>query len=149
MFGWTIAGSCGKKSDTKASVAMLSIEDRSLREDIQKIFNADFPPIVEDGIQLSREAKYALEQLEETIRWDTEKGKYSVGLPYKEGREKAAETLRSVDSKSTAVKRAWSLKRSMEKIPSKKEKGFSEMKKFVEKGRATRLTTEEEKRQMD
>ena len=148
MFGWTIAGSCGKKLDSSASVAMLSTEDRRLKDDLQKIFTADFPP-VEDELQLSREAKYALEQLEETIKWDAEKKKYSVGLPYKQGREKAAEILRSVDSKATAERRAWSLKRSMEKLPDKKAKGFSEMRKFLEKGRAERLSPEEDKRQKE
>ena len=72
MFGWTVAGSCGKKSDSSASVAMLSVEDKRLKEDLQKIFTSDFPPVIEDELQLSREAKYALEQLEETIKWDEE-----------------------------------------------------------------------------
>ena len=149
MFGWTVAGSCGKKSDSKASVALLSVEDRRLREDIQKIFNNDFPIVKDDELQLSREAKYALEQLEDTIRWDSENQKYSVGLPYKQGREKAANILRSVDSRVTAEKRAQSLKRSMERIPDKKAKGFSEMRKFLEKGRAEKLTDEEDKRQRE
>ena len=91
----------------------------------------------------------ALEQLEDTIRWDAENKKYSVGLPYKQGRDKAANILRSVDSRATAEKRAHSLKRSMEKIPDKKAKGFSEMKKFIEKGRAEELTQEEDRRQRE
>ena len=106
------------------------MEDRKLKEDIQKIFDNDFPIVKEDELQLSREAKYALEQLEDTIRWDAENKQYSVGLPYKQGRDKAASILRSVDSRATAEKRAHSLKRSMEKIPDKKAKGFSEMKKI-------------------
>ena len=36
-----------------------------------------------------------------------------------------------------------SLKRSLEKNPAKKEKAFSEMKKFMEKGRCEKLTDEE------
>ena len=100
-------------------------------------------------MQLSRKAKYALEQLEETIKWDPVKGKYSVGLPFKQGRDKAASILRSVDSRATAEKRAWSLKRSMERIPDKKLKAFSEMKKFLEKGRAERLSPEEDSRQRE
>ena len=75
MFGWTVAGSCGKKTDSSASVALLSVEDRRLKEDLQKIFTNDFPPLLDDELQLSREAKYALEQLEETIKWDEQKKK--------------------------------------------------------------------------
>ena len=52
--------SIGRKTDSKATVALLSVEDRKLKEDLQKIFTNDFPPIMEDELQLSREAKYAL-----------------------------------------------------------------------------------------
>ena len=52
---------------------------------MQKIFDNDFPIIKEDEMQLSREAKYALEQLEESIKWDPEKKKYSVGYHISKG----------------------------------------------------------------
>ena len=42
-----------------------------------------------------------------------------------------------------------SLKRSLERVPEKKEKGFKEMKKFLDKGRAVELSPEEEKRQVE
>ena len=71
------------------------------------------------------------------------KGKYSAGLPYKYGREKTAEILNNINSKATAERRAWSLKRSMEKIADKKKKGFSEMDKFVKEGRTRELTEDE------
>ena len=64
---------------------------------------------------MSREARYALEQLKETTVWDVEAGKFKAGLPYKKGREKTAEILNSVDSEATARRRMMSLKRSMEK----------------------------------
>ena len=70
-----------------------------------------------------------------------------MGIPYKHGREEAVKVLNSVDSKSTAERRMWSLKRSMERLPEKKKKGFSEMEKFVEKGRAVLLSEEEKRRQ--
>ena len=76
-----------------------------------------------------------------------EKGKYSCGLPYKLGREKTAQILNEVDSRATAEKRMWSLKRSMLKNEAKMEKGFSEMEKFVSRERAAKLTADEIKRQ--
>ena len=63
-------------------------------------------------------------------------GKYSSGLPYKEGREEAEKVFNSVYSRKTAVRRMELLKRSLERIPEKKAKGFSEMQKFLDKGRA-------------
>ena len=55
---------------------------------MRMIFERDFPIVQDDEKTLSREAKYALEQLEESVKWDEERGKYSAGLPYKFGREK-------------------------------------------------------------
>ena len=60
---------------------------------------------------------------------------------YKYGRERTAEILNKVDSRSMAEKR------SFEKVPEKQEKGFSEMQKFIEKGRCEKLTKEEKERQ--
>ena len=146
-FGWTVEGRDGIKSDRNAYVSAISADDGELKESMRLIFERDFPVVPEDEKTLSREAKYALEQLQESVKWDEERGKYSAGLPYKFGREKTAEILRSVDSRATAERRAWSLKRSMERVPEKKEKGFAEMKKFIEKGRARELSREEEKEQ--
>ena len=79
--------------------------------------------------------RFAL-QIAKSTKWNPELGKYSCGLPYKEGREEAAKVLNLVDSRKTAVRRIESLKRSLERIPEKKAKGFSEMQKFLDKGRA-------------
>ena len=73
--------------------------------------------------------------------------KYLCGLPYKFGREKTAEILNSVDSSSMAKNRMRSLKRNLEKNPAKKAKAFSEMAKFLDKGRCEKLTREEIARQ--
>ena len=88
-----------------------------------------------------------MEQLEESVKWNSEKRKYSAGLPYKYGREKTAEILNNVNSRATAERRAWSLKKSMEKLPDKKAKGFSEMAKFIKEGRTEELKDEEREKQ--
>ena len=66
-----------------------------------------------------------------------------MGLPYKFGREKTAEILNSVDSATMAKNRMMSLRRSLEKNPAKKQKAFSEMAKFLDKGRCEKFTKEE------
>ena len=57
---------------------------------MKRIFLNDFPVVEEGGVSLSKEAQSANEQLEESVRWNVEKGKYSAGLPYKLGRERTA-----------------------------------------------------------
>ena len=119
VFGWTLHGPDGTKGGGQASISLLSADDKVLKEQLEELFNRDFPPIMEEPNNLSREAKYALEQLKDSVKWNESKGKYSAGLPYKHGREKTAEMLNKVNSRATAERRAWSLKRSMEKIPEK------------------------------
>ena len=46
--------------------------------------------IKDDKKEHSKEARFALEQLAESAKWDEKLGKYSCGLPYKDGREEAA-----------------------------------------------------------
>ena len=149
IFGWTVAGMSGRRDTESAIISSLSTDDLKLKEDLARIFNNDFPFIKDDGKKLSKEANYALKQLEKSVKWDEKNRRYTSGIPCKKGREEASKVLNSVDSKATAERRMWSLKRSMEKLPEKKKKGFSEMKKFVEKGRAIELTLEEDMRQKE
>ena len=93
-FGWTVEGRDGMKAEKSAYVSALSADDRELKENMRLIFERDFPVVQEDEKSLSREAKYALEQLEESVKWNEAKGKYSAGLPYKLGRDKTAEIYR-------------------------------------------------------
>ena len=53
--------------------------------------------------------------------------------------------LNSRDSKGTAERRSWSLKRSMLKDPDKFEKGFKEVEKFLTEGKAKDVTAEDDK----
>ena len=98
VFGWTLQGPDGTKGGGQASILLLSADDKMLRDQLQSIFERDFPPGPDNLQNLSREAKYALEQLEESVKWNEDKGKYSASLPYKFGREKTAEILNNVNS---------------------------------------------------
>ena len=146
FFGWTVMGAFGKNFSRSATIAFLKKDDQQLEDWKQKIFNHDFQPLKDDGKGLSRQAKFALKQMQDSIKLNAD-GKYEVALPYTIGRKEAAEILNKVDSKATATTRMWQLKRSLQKIPEKKAKGFSEMKKFLEKGRAIPLTEEAKREQ--
>ena len=111
----SVLGVSGKKGGQGAAISFLSSDDQILREDLQKIFRNDFPDVNETEESWSKETQFAVQQMKETIRFDKEKGKYRVGLPWKEGREAATERINNVDSRSMATKRSWSLKRSMER----------------------------------
>ena len=151
IFGWTILGLAGKSNREHPSINFLGRKEKEFdRELIQKaFFETDFPFIDKETKSLSIEAQHALKQMQDTIKFDKEFKMYSVGLPYRVSREEAAKIMNNVDSKGTAIKRAWSLKRSMNRIPDKKEKAFKEAQKFFDQGRAIRLTEEEDKKQRE
>ena len=72
--------------------------------------------------------------LEESIRFDKEKGMYHVGLPWRYGREKTAEILNAVDSKSMAVKRLRSLVPRLRRDEERRKMIFKSVNKWEEMG---------------
>ena len=96
-FGWTLGGLAGERGEITSELEdaedhvsinlLTSSADSELRESIDRLFYNDFPWIRdEDKKDVSREARYALEQLKETTVWDVEAGKFKAGLPYKQVR---------------------------------------------------------------
>ena len=65
VFGWTLHGPDGTKGGGQASIALLSAEDKALKSQLEELFNRDFPPTMEEPNNLSREAKFALQQLKD------------------------------------------------------------------------------------
>ena len=109
-FGWTTAGIAGNGGSDPASVAFLSTKEGELKEQLELLFLNNFPAIKDNKKCHSKEAKFALQQLAESTKWNPELGKYSCGLPYKDGRKVAAKALNSVESRKTAVRRMELLK---------------------------------------
>ena len=75
-----------------------------LSQDIDRIFH-DFPPVSDEEMGESRENREAIRQIEESIRFDKEIGKYAVALPWRHGCEAAMKTFNSVDSHTMAIRR--------------------------------------------
>ena len=142
LLGWTLVGTWGKKDTNSAALSFLSAEDRSLKEDFQKIFMHDFGPISEEEVGDSRENIQAIQQLKDTIRFDAKKGKYVVGLPWKGGREHATKVLNALDSRDMAIRRLKSMVPRFRKDEPRKERVFKEMAKFKEKGYSTEIPDE-------
>ena len=106
-----------------------------LSKELQMAFAGNFEPVDEEELAYSVEDKYALKQMEETIRWDAEAGRYRVGLPWKFGREATARAINGLDSDQMAFDRLRRLGRKMQKDPERMRITFETMAKFDEKGR--------------
>ena len=102
-------------------------------------FAGNFEPVKEEETAYSMEDKYAIKQMEESIRWDPKVGRYRVGLPYKLGREETAKRINHLDSDGMALDRLKRLGRKMEKDPERARITFETMAKFHEKGRVKKV----------
>ena len=86
--GWGLLGpkNC---SNFAASCHLLSFQPcrDEIMENIEISFARDFEPVDEGAEAWSVEDKYAIHQMEESIKWDAEVGRYRMGLPWKHGRK--------------------------------------------------------------
>ena len=144
-FGWTMSGATGTKGENDLSCYKVSVDDQTLRDDMSKIFLNDFPfkVVPDDQLGDSKESREALEQLEESSKFDESVGKYRAALTWKGGREAAAKKLNDADSEAMALKRLASLRRSMARDKDKREKAFEQVQKFIDHGRAEIIDEEE------
>ena len=135
-FGWTLLGACGKKKTDRISCYRISVDDASIKADVDRIFYNDFTVISEEEMGESRDHRYATQQLEETIKKDETAGKYSVGLPWKYGREETIKIINGLNSRAMCLKRLHSMVPRLKRDEGRKERVFAEMNKFEEKGYA-------------
>ena len=134
--GW---GLLGPKSidDSSACCFCASFHpcQNDLSKELEMAFAGRFEPVEEEAVAYSVEDRYALKQMEETIRWDPAVGRYRVGLPWKLGREATAAEINGLDSDQMAFDRLRRLGRKMLKDPERMRITFETMAKFDEKGR--------------
>ena len=91
-FGWTLVGGWAKSDSMHIAYQSTIIDNTVLHQDFEKIFYHDFATVSEEELGESQENKDAIAQLMASIRFDDEKGKYRIGLPWKHGRKVAIET---------------------------------------------------------
>ena len=79
-FGWALAGGKINEECTMPSCYKMSIEheDEGIREDVQRLFNKEFP-----NIRTSWKTSTLWNKWKKTIKFDEEMGHYRVGLPWK------------------------------------------------------------------
>ena len=135
-FGWTAVGGWSRKDSNNIACCAMQVDDEALRKDFQKIFNHDFAPVSEAEVGESVENKEAIRQLNDSIRFDKKRGKYMIGLLWRNGREAACQTLNALDSQQMALKRLQGMIHRFRRNDERKQRVFKEMEKFEEKGYA-------------
>ena len=133
-FGWTVLGCGGQGPNPYLSINSTSISNTQLHDAFMKIFYHDHPCVSEEEMGPSVENQDAIRQLAESIRFDESLKKYVVALPWKFGREKAMETLNSLNSRSMAMRRLTGLISRFRREPERRKKVFGLMDKFVNTG---------------
>ena len=99
---------------------------------VEKMLARDFESVEEEKEAMSLEDKFALRQMEESIRWDEKVQRYRVGLPWKDGREAAAAQINDLDSGRMALDRLERLGRKLSRDPERCKVTFETMAKFDE-----------------
>ena len=114
-FGWTLAGGKGGTGTDSCLKTALEVDNQEIQELLKQIYRRDFPDIPKSQKHLSLDDKYAINQMEQTIRFDESIKHYRVGIPWRKSREAVAERLNKIDSSGHALQR---LKKSMARIKS-------------------------------
>ena len=141
-FGITVIG---PKSDNDHSpiinndICTLDVNPDVFTEEIRRLFRQDFisresERFPAEMTHLSANDEWSSEQLNATLKYDEETSQYSVGLPWRLGRDKTAELFKNIDFYSTAKSRHEKLKRKLEKDPVLREGSFKQMEEKLAKG---------------
>ena len=105
----------------------MSVDDANIGRELKDLFYWDFPLVNEEEIGESEDNRRAIKMLKESIRFDGSFGKYVVALPWRHGRENAAQTLASVDSKAMAIRRLCSMIPRLRRDEARKLRVFEHM----------------------
>ena len=143
-WGWTLTGRYGGRNSKVASVNAISALDKTLDENLQKIFYHDFSIVSEEEMGESKENRDAIAQIAKSTYFDKSLQKYVVGLPWRLPREEITRIFNKVDSRGMALRRLRSMVPRMKKDPARKERIFKEMNKFVETGVAIEIDSKDD-----
>ena len=129
-FGWTVQGGNSSSRPSTMFCNVTSSNDAVLKESLERIFFNDFSLVSEAELGQSKENAEAIRQLQESISFDEQRGKYVVGLPWRYGREKSAEILNAVNSRAMAERRLRSMIPKLKKNAERRQRVFAEVDKF-------------------
>ena len=137
-FGWGLIGPKARGSRTAFPCHFMSFQvpEQEINENLDKLFARDFEKVDEGAVGMSVEDKYAIKQLEDSIRWDPEVVHYRVAIPWKYGREETARRINALDSDGLAIDRLRRGARKMRRDPERMAITFAQMRKFEEDGQA-------------
>ena len=117
----------------------LDVQSDVLADDIRKIFRTDFisresERFPAEMTHMSANDEWSLEQMNATLKFNKETGHYSVGLPWRLGREETAKLFKNINFYSTAQSRHEKLKKKFERNPELKHGSFMQMDEKLSKG---------------
>ena len=148
VFGQALIGPALEDKEAPAQGAKICILESdaiSLTDEVSRLFRHDF--IAEEGCVFSQEETHpsaddlkSLEIFEETLKFDPETGHYSVGLPWKSGREETAKKFQNIDFLTMAQNRLEKLRKKFLRNPGLKEQAFISMDRMIELGYASILS---------
>ena len=117
----------------------IDFESDHFENEIRRIFRHDF--ISREGerfpaemVHPSANDEWSLQQMEESLTFNTETNHYSVGLPWRLGRGETAEIFKTVDFYSAALSRHEKLKNKLNRDPDLKKGTFAQMQEKIDKG---------------
>ena len=126
------------------------MENLTVQESLNRIIRHDY--VMRDGEKFSHGQTHysandeaSLRQMDETAKYDLDENRYSVGIPWIGGREKAAEAFETVDSYSNAYNRLMKEKVKLKKDPVRKAGVFAQMQEILNEGHARRVDNPDER----
>ena len=149
-FGWAIAGPIPDSDEFHPEIAQLGVSQIELenldalirqmyRHDFLSRPGEDFPSEYRHNSQFD---EYTIEQIRETIKFDKKEKRYSVGLPWKHGREKTRQVFEQTDFRSYALNRTHRLKRKLEKDKTLLDGSFAQVQENLDNGYSKIITDE-------
>ena len=142
IFGYALVGPKGKGPIDPIQMNCMTLENQVLKDQIQDLFRKDF--LIKDPENYSPNKtfpslndEYALKQMKANTRFDTNLGRYVVGLPWRESREAAAKRLNGKETSANAKSRLLKTAARMRREPALREGVTKAMKEMVDAGHAT------------
>jgi hypothetical protein len=143
-FGWTLIGptTTGESDEEIFNCCIIENDhETKLQDDMHRMLRHDF--LYRPGEETRSEKKhpsiqdkYAMDQIESSLRFDESTGHYSCGLPWVQGRAAAAENLDVEVSRWNAIDRLTKLSKGLDKDQEMKTAVFGLVKGIIDDGHA-------------
>ena len=143
--GWVLIGPTldAKEGGKDVSVAACDPEMLNLHLEVKRMFRHEYimpgPFVHPEKVFPSRQDEFAQEQMEKSIKFDLPSGRYSVALPWRNGRKEAARRFALANSYATARRRLLREKPKLERDEFRRDGVFAQLEKLINQGHVRRV----------